>query len=320
MGTTGTGMRPDGTFTLKLTPGEYEIEGHAPLASGARVGGVAGVSAGVVGGFLSPMQGQGQEQFGSVRIAVSGDMSGLTIQLGTGGSVSGKFVFEGSAPPPQLPPNQNAPVMFTGRDGSTCRSGRGQLKPDWTFTIDSVFGTCVPQMMGGFGQWSLQAFTYGDKDVTDVPITFASGQRLKDFTVVLTDKRTDLNLHVVDEQSAPTREYVVLAFTVDKSKWIESSAGMMGGGRYIRTYVPPPDRPVADSLPRPGMTAAPPAMKQSIGGLPAGDYFVVAIDDIETEAQRDPDTLEQLARSATRVTLAAGEPVDVSLRRVKLAR
>jgi hypothetical protein len=45
----------------------------------------------------------------------------------------------------------------------------------------------------------------------------------------------------------------------------------------------------------------------------------VALDDIDGESARDPDTLEQLSRGASRVTLAEGMPIQASVRRVKLA-
>jgi hypothetical protein len=57
----------------------------------------------------------------------------------------------------------------------------------------------------------------------------------------------------------------------------------------------------------------------TIAGMPPGDYYVVAIDDIDAETSRDPDTLEQLSRGASRVTLTEGMPVQTSVRRAKIA-
>ena len=51
--------------------------------------------------------------------------------------------------------------------------------------------------------------------------------------------------------------------------------------------------------------------------MQAGEYFVVALDDIDSDSTRDPDTLEQLSRGATRVRLTEGTPADVNLRRVQ---
>ena len=57
--------------------------------------------------------------------------------------------------------------------------------------------------------------------------------------------------------------------------------------------------------------------QELITNMPAGEYFVVALDDIDMESTRDPETLEQLSRGATRVRLAEGTPADVNLRRVQ---
>jgi hypothetical protein len=61
------------------------------------------------------------------------------------------------------------------------------------------------------------------------------------------------------------------------------------------------------------------ARKETISAMPPGDYYVVALDDIDGESTRDPDLLQQLARSATRVSVNDTTPADVSLRRLKLS-
>jgi len=53
--------------------------------------------------------------------------------------------------------------------------------------------------------------------------------------------------------------------------------------------------------------------------LPPGDYFVIAIDDIEVEDSQDPAILERLTSSAIRVTLTDEAPIEVPLRRFNLA-
>ncbi|HEY6214960.1 MAG TPA: hypothetical protein VIW45_21855, partial [Vicinamibacterales bacterium] len=74
---------------------------------------------------------------------------------------------------------------------------------------------------------------------------------------------------------------------------------------------------------QPGLPSAQPGgarQREAIIGLPAGEYYVIAVDDLDVEAPRDPDTLEQLSQGATRITIADGEPADVNLRRMTLAR
>jgi len=303
-GGSGGGLKADGTFTLRLAPGEYQLD--------------ARTNPGVSGGSPRP----DNEPFGSTRINVTGDMTGVTIQLGPGARVTGRFVFDGSAAPPQPPSTPNGAPIFASPDGVGCRTGRMQMADDWTFTNEGLFGACQARFMGGFGGgWSFKAILYDGRDLTDQTLEFVSGQRMKDVVVLFTDKRTELNLHVVDEHGAPTREFVALAFSTDKTKWIEPGQGF--GNRYVLTYVPPPERgPAASAASRPGITERPGAVRanESIRGVRSGDYFVIAVDDLEADATRDPDTLEALSRSAIRVTIKEGEPADVNLRVLKLAR
>jgi hypothetical protein len=53
--------------------------------------------------------------------------------------------------------------------------------------------------------------------------------------------------------------------------------------------------------------------------LAAGDYYAVAVDDIEAESVRDPELLERLSRDAVGVTLGYGVRAEVNVRRTRLA-
>jgi hypothetical protein len=48
-------------------------------------------------------------------------------------------------------------------------------------------------------------------------------------------------------------------------------------------------------------------------GLPAGDYYLIAVDDIEYTATHDPAVLQKLALKATRVTIPDRDLIDVPL-------
>ena len=54
-------------------------------------------------------------------------------------------------------------------------------------------------------------------------------------------------------------------------------------------------------------------------GLPPGEYYVIAIDDMEVEDSQDPGVLERLTSSAIRVTLTDEAPIEVPLRRFTFA-
>lgn len=287
----GTSVRPDGTFRLKLPPGEYQLDAYS-----MRPG---------VSGQVRP----GDEQFGTVRVSVGGEsVAGVTIALGSGAKVSGRVVFDGQSPIPSDP--EQLQVAFVA-DGPGCRPGRRELGRNWTFTIDGLSGTCIPRVFGGIGRWTVKAILHEGMDLLERPTTFEPGQHLRDVQVILTDRRTELAFQVVDERGRPTRDYVALVFPADKARWLE-------GAWFVRTYVPQPllDQVVGPS--KSGTPAAPRVRRDSVSGLPPGEYYAVAIDDIDPEDVRDPALLDRLAPDAVRVTLGDGAGLEVSLRRLTL--
>ena len=56
------------------------------------------------------------------------------------------------------------------------------------------------------------------------------------------------------------------------------------------------------------------------GPLPAGDYLVVAVPDEASMNWQDPAVLKSLARVASAVTIADGEPRTIVLRTVAVPR
>jgi len=205
--------------------------------------------------------------------------------------------------------------VATMMNGNQCQSARvGALAPDGTFRVAGIVGTCMIRVMGNMGRWTIKSVTHGDTDLADRPIAFEPGQQLRNVQIVLTDKRTELALNVVDERGQATREYVAIAFATDRTKWEEPFS------RYVRSYVPPvaPARSAAPPRGSPDLRA-PTERRDVIIGLPPGDYYVVALTDIAPDDARDPTVLERLAAGATRASLTTDRgPQDVRLHRVEL--
>ena len=192
-----------------------------------------------------------------------------------------------------------------------CRGAEAEVAADWSFKIQGLSGTCSVQPMGFFGRWTLKSVLINGDDVIDSPVTFQPGQKLRNVQIVVTDRRSAMTFQVSDDNGQATREYVVLAYPVDKDHWTNGA----------RTYMPPvimnPEavRTTAN-LPGGGSAATRP---QTLSGLRAGEYYVVAVDDLESDDIRDPVVLDKLRSSATRVTVGEGATVEVSLRRGSFA-
>ena len=289
----GAGVRPDGTFQMKLAPGDYQLE-----AQGGRPG-VAGP------------QGPADMQFGRLRVSVGGaPLSGLTMTMGPGATMSGKLVFEGDSPVP-TDFTQVRVGLVPGPSGNNCQPGRVEIAADGAIRGQGIVGTCLVMTQGNTGRYVVKSVAQEDVDLMDRPITFDPEQQLANIRVVLSDRRTELTLEVTDEHGLATHEYVATVFSQDKTKWNEMS-------RYVRTYVPPPQvvkAPTAAANSSPVVAAARPVRPDVVSGLPPGQYYVVAVDDLPSEGARDTDLLEALAGDAVRVTLSDTAPARVSLRR-----
>lgn len=330
-------IQEDGSFEMRLQPGEYILEAMVRPRD-ERAGG---------GG---PQARREQEQ-GSVKLAVSGEeMSGVVITSGGGATASGRFVFEGDKPPP--PNLAQAMVNFTDPNSaggpSNCRmSGRPTVNADGTFLAERIFGTCIVGA-GAPGGWQFKSVLHRGTDITRRPIDFQGGQPMTDLQVVFTDRVGELTFEVSDDAGTDVSEYVVLVFPADKSLWsdpravrphvvsrerdammaamggmmmrMEMTSGFMTGASMTATGPGIATRPGTGS---PGGSATPGAMlpggaTQALRGLLPGDYFAIALDDASYEDVRDPGFLGTIAPFATRISVGAGETKSVPLRRATL--
>jgi len=287
-GGSGTSLR-DGTFKMYLPVGEYELEARAMRP-----------------GMTGPVA-PADDVVGISSVSVTGaPISDVSIQLGAAAVITGRIVFDGQIPPPEDPQSVRlglAPMM----PNSTCRSGRFDVFPDWTFRIEGAFGTCtIPPSRAG--RWLMKSAGRENLNFIDGAVRIAPGQNLSDIQVVFTDRRTELSLEVSDDHGLPTREYVALVFSRDRKRWTENS-------RYVRLYLPPPPppQPAASNTLSAGQVKP---QRDVLVDLPPGEYYAVAVEDLPTEGNRDPAVLESLMSLATRVTLSDAAPLHIALRRV----
>lgn len=288
----GAGLRPDGSFRLTLAPGDYQLEAHVM----ARTGG--------------PTRPE-DEQFAVRPITVtSGTEESVALMVGRGATATGRVVFEGNTPAPPSPGKLRLPLYS---ENGMCRSGEATIAADWSFRVEGLGGTCAAPPMGMFGRWLLKSVLVNGDDLAAGPMTFGPGQQFRNVQVVVTDRRSELTFRVTDDKGEQTRDYVALVYPVDKAQW-----------RNVRTFV----GPMPQLMPQTGVRLQPsavpgpasmPARREAMTGMRPGDYFVVAVDDLERDEVRDPVVLERLRARATRVTVGEGSTVDVPLRLVSFS-
>ncbi len=295
---TGTAIRPDGTFRLVLAPGDYMIE--------------ARVSPRMMNSSPRPED----EQFGNARVTVaSGSEDAVAITVGHGATATGRVVFDTSTPPPPSPGRARVPLFS---ENGECRSGDATIAADWTFKIEGLSGTCSTPPNSMFGGWMVKGVIVAGENTVDTPVTFQPDQQLRNVQVIVTDKRPEMAFHVSDESGQPTRDYVVLAYPIQRSRWTTS----------VRTFTLPPIDPMMMAMMnRVGATSSVPGQippngpprREAMSGLRPGEYYVVAVDDLAQDDLSDPAVLDRLRSSAVRVNIPESGTTDVPLRRVSFA-
>ena len=272
----GARVMADGTFTITgVPPGRYVAVGRG----GSR--------------------GRGPYLAGLVNVAVAGaDVTGLSIALAEGGSITGTLATASGVPLPkqadlgririvsEVAAQLNYAAASAGSSGVTARLDSG------AFVIPNVFP--APQYLRVAGLpagWALEGIYLDGRDVSEEPFDVRPGHSVAGVRVVLTDRPTELSGTVSDDQGRPSSDppFVVL-FSTDSSAWRPRSRRVQGV------------RPGADGVYR-------------VRGLPPGSYYLALAQDLESGSWYDPVVLEELKKTAQHVSLREGETkaADVKL-------
>jgi hypothetical protein len=199
-------------------------------------------------------------------------------------------------------------VPFSSPDSGGCRSAQARVADDWTFKIDGLMGTCAAPFSLVFGKWTLKSVQHRGEELLHRTMTFEPGQQLSNVQLTFTDKRSEVEFRVTDARGQPTREYVAVAFPADKERWTPWTP-------FARTFVPVSNEMI-EAAKLMGRPVPPRAGRESLVLAP-GDYYIVAIDDVEREEFMAPAFLERLIQSAQRIAVAEGVNQEVDLRLVK---
>jgi hypothetical protein len=230
----------------------------------------------------------------SMPIAVgTADISGIAVQLHRGFRVTGRVEFEGNAERPAPDVISRMSVRLEPADGRVL-PGRfvpsGRVDSDGKFTTYGLpAGKYFLRGAGGGQPWTFKAAMLEGRDVSDTPLDLQGD--ISGVTFVLTDRPTELTGSVTSA-SGGRPEAVVIAFPADSQSWL--------------SYTVNTARIRAVSVDRTGAFR--------FAGLPAGDYYVVAVPDSAATDWRDPRVLTSLTRAATRVRLDDGARHSQQLR------
>jgi len=297
---------PSGSYTLiaNRTVSEYSY-GNVGFIGVSPFPGVGRASMAANAAFAAPpgtmvmrTSFQGSQKYqGRKTVTVSGhDVADVIVPLETGVSISGRIVFDLSNPDANLPiVNVTADPANGDATLNQPRSVRDVDDDPTYFYIESVMPGSY--LLRTVGTGALKSVIWGDKNYTDVPLEVAGGKNITGIVLTVTDQVATLSGTIRDRtgQAAPAAATIV--FPADRNLW--------------RGYGTQPSR--IRSLP--GSTTG----AYAVRGLPAGDYFAVAVDEASADRWQDPAFFEAAARVATRFSIAWGETktLDVIVQDIK---
>lgn len=230
----------------------------------------------------------GVEQTVVMPITVNGsDISGVQLVAGRAATVRGRILIDSDVTPPPRASVFNVGAMS---EVPMMGGGEGKVNADFTFEISAVPGhnriTARAQ-----DDWRLHAVKLNGLDITDTSLDMPAGGVIDNVTIEMTKRVTDVSGRVLDDNDRALRDVWVVIFPQDPERF-----------SYVGRYL---------SAARPGVD------DRYRVRVPAGDYFIVALDDVEQNEWMDPDFLAPLRDRAARVTLGDGERKTLDL---KLAR
>lgn len=228
----------------------------------------------------------GAPESASVPISVTGeDVTTLTVVTAPDATASGRVIFEDGAP-------VNAPLFVRGLNmipGAPFSSTSARANPDRTFELGSVAGRWTFRTGTLPEGWFFKSVTHEGVDITDTGYDFRPGQRVSGLEIRLTRRATSFSGTVRDARGDSAGDYTVVVFSTNADRWGYQT-------RFIGSARPDQDG------------------KFTIRGLPPDQYFVVALEYVETGQEFDPEQLAVWKALATTVELREAETKTLSLK------
>ena len=277
------GADPDGRFAFaNVSPGQYTVFARAARPIANPDGGSAGPP---------------QLVWASTPIAVDGEpITGLSLSLEPGLTISGQVRFESTTlkPPADLRSIRVTATPADVRGSVAFAPGGVSVGPDGRFAIAGVTPgryrlTASFPGSGRFGGWLLKSVMASGQDSLDAPFTLSPNQHVLDAAITFTERLAQISGTLRNAAGSAAADSTVVVFPVEQALWTPQSRRIQGV------------RPAVDGA-------------YLIRNLPAGNYLLAAVDDVEPGEWFDPAFLQRLAPSAIRLTIADGEQKTQDLR------
>lgn len=219
---------------------------------------------------------------GLTEVVVAGRDVDASFMLGPGGTVSGRIVFEGTSKAPAI---NTVPLFLSQMPRNSFGGYVSDISQDGAFVFSKVPAGMYRLRINGRppAGWALRSVMLGDTDVSDVLFEVKSQEHIEGVVITLTDRTAEISGTLQTASGEPAPGYTLVVFSADARFWVAGSRRT----QHVRPDVQ--GRYVAQNL-------------------PAGDYLIAAVTDLEDGQWNDRAFLAELAASnPLKITVAEGD-------------
>lgn len=216
--------------------------------------------------------------FGVVEVEAAGRDVSTSMTLWPASKVSGRLVFDGVSKPP------DAKTVLLLASPWVLGGSSFEMSPEGRFTVSRLPPGQYRLRLNGRppAGWVLRSTVVNGVDVSDIPFEVKRGEDIDGAVITFTDRGAEISGRFFDAAGKPAAEFQLVVFSADRRFWVPQTR---------RTQQVRPDAN--------GTFVA--------RDLPAGDYLISAVTDLEDGQVNDPAFLATLAASSIRISLAEGD-------------